>query len=1210
MAGRAWRAGARAAAAWPRAPPLGWRLALLSALVVFVLGDGDGVAANAAANGAGVARAPAPAPAAPEPAATPLEDQHAPTQGTSHLFAPPTDGVLRGRFLAEVSADAMAALPHDDALVEAIRAHAESEWGWCCVRVLRHVGVVTGRASACDACNSESADGYGTLAASGGTAGATLGDVPGGSRKAALTPSQIKAQALPLWLEGSNGGLLPSGVPGAEQSVAVYYDGYASVTLAPVADEGSGAIGQEVGGNASVLSEAAVAAAPWGPVGTASSNEFFPSGTDAPDWCVERTWERLGGDAASYGLWNLDRMSQPKLLSGGKDEGAAAAKGAQASAYPLDGLYQSPECSHGLGVDVYMLDTGVRKEHGAFKFYESLQPGTNLLESDAEATDEHGHGSHTMGTMCGHVFGAAKRARCHPLKVLDLRGGSPWSVIIAGVDWALAHANSGRPKVINMSLQGPRSAPAEVAVRRAVDAGAVVVVAAGNFAADACGSSPGALGGPTDGVITVGALDRKVDGELTASSLTFDQSMLAGGSSGAATAQVPGDNEKRPLQALDGDTVAWYSNWGRCVDMYAPGSAVRSASHELGDGCGQWCSTLKSGTSMSAPAVAAAAAIVRSRFPDLSPAEVEVLLKRHADVLPSVQLGNAQDREAPVLMPRIADDVVPDGYVAPVSPPTAAPTSAPQQTHIEDEDMQGEGDGDETEDQASGQDAWKAESCEPSLAFVSNDRVNFLSVAYGPSGRMYAAYQDIAHDGRLTVAASTSAGWTPLGAPGGVSDGAVRHVKIAVSQLSGTIYVAYTDELHGHKALVKVYSPDDEWVAVGLDTGGIVSQGKAGYQPPANAQHELPTQLAARLIFDMSIAKTSSIPVPLPPANATAPKSTAQPAAESTAELAAEAYAGELLRAADDPSADVPPVDSFGLALVVDPVSDGPVVAFRDAGGDDRLAVLAYHANPTTSTSQDSAARWAAMGTYAGEEANNATASSHLLPWTADYVDMAADPANGLVYLAFCVSGKLRVMRVTAGGGSSIAVDANESLAVPEWEHYGKQLLAFKTKIKVISPSIDVDADGRVVIAFTDASVGARAAASVMTRRDNRWHFLGLPGITEAPTAVPLVRVHPALGMVYLFYRDPIAGGRGTVRVVSEADFLEPSKDASWRLVGEPGGGFGEGFVLAFDVRFAPLADGSAAPPPSDADNISAVAVSDGSQQGVGRVFCRATPPT
>ena len=139
-----------------------------------------------------------------------------------------------------------------------------------------------------------------------------------------------------------------------------------------------------------------------------------------------------------------------------------------------------------------------------------------------------GHGTHVSGTVGGSTYGVAKGVKLVDVRVLDCGGSGSFDGVIAGIDWVAVH-HSG-PSVINMSLGGGAFTPLDDAVAAATAAGVTVVVAAGNDDDDACNYSPARA----PSAITVGATD-------------------------------------------DTDTRAWFSNWGSCVDVFAPGVGVLSA---------------------------------------------------------------------------------------------------------------------------------------------------------------------------------------------------------------------------------------------------------------------------------------------------------------------------------------------------------------------------------------------------------------------------------------------------------------------------------------------------------------------------------------------------------------------------------------------------------------------------------------------------------
>jgi subtilisin family serine protease len=219
---------------------------------------------------------------------------------------------------------------------------------------------------------------------------------------------------------------------------------------------------------------------------------------------------------------------------------------------PLNGAYQASTTAAGL--TAYVIDTGIYAAHQDFGG--RVAAGYTAI-SDGRMTDDcNGHGTHVAGTMGGATYGAAKAVTLIPVRVLNCQGSGTWSGVIAGLDWVATHHTTARA-VANMSLGGGKSDTVNAAVRRVVNDGVVVAVAAGNSGADACRYSPAS--------------------ELSA--LTV----------GATTSA---------------DARASFSNWGKCLDLFAPGVGITSA----------WIgSTTKthtiSGTSMAAPHVAGAAAL-------------------------------------------------------------------------------------------------------------------------------------------------------------------------------------------------------------------------------------------------------------------------------------------------------------------------------------------------------------------------------------------------------------------------------------------------------------------------------------------------------------------------------------------------------------------------------------------------------------------------
>jgi aqualysin 1 len=239
---------------------------------------------------------------------------------------------------------------------------------------------------------------------------------------------------------------------------------------------------------------------------------------------------------------------------------------------PLDTLYHFNYT--GAGVTAFIIDTGIRADHAEFGG-RVMSGYTPIL--DGRGTDDcDGHGTHVAGTVGGATWGVAKQVALRPVRVLDCRGSGSYSGVIAGVDWA---ANSGpRPAVANMSLGGGKSDAMNAAVAGAVAKGITMVVAAGNSNAEACNYSP--AGEPS--AITVGA-------------------------------------------TTSGDARASYSNYGSCVDIFAPGSSITSAWNTSAI-----ATNSISGTSMSSPHVTGAAALASEANPTASPAAIASFLMTRA----------------------------------------------------------------------------------------------------------------------------------------------------------------------------------------------------------------------------------------------------------------------------------------------------------------------------------------------------------------------------------------------------------------------------------------------------------------------------------------------------------------------------------------------------------------------------------------------------
>ena len=235
----------------------------------------------------------------------------------------------------------------------------------------------------------------------------------------------------------------------------------------------------------------------------------------------------------------------------------------------LDGEFST--ANRGDNSIVFVVDTGIASNA---EFSGRLQTGYSAI-SDANGTvDCQGHGTHVASTAVGTSYGVATDALVVPVRVLDCLGSGVTSGILAGLNYVATYPLKGKRAIINMSLGGSASGVIDAAVSRLVELGIVVVVAAGNDSTTACETSPARE--PT--AITVGATD------IT-------------------------------------DTRAFFSNYGSCVDIFAPGYDIEGASIDP-----TYDHVSKSGTSMASPHVAGAAAIALTSFPSASVAQVADLL--------------------------------------------------------------------------------------------------------------------------------------------------------------------------------------------------------------------------------------------------------------------------------------------------------------------------------------------------------------------------------------------------------------------------------------------------------------------------------------------------------------------------------------------------------------------------------------------------------
>lgn len=264
--------------------------------------------------------------------------------------------------------------------------------------------------------------------------------------------------------------------------------------------------------------------------------------------------------------WGLDRLDQRTL--------------------PLNSVFTAAD--KGIGVDAYIVDTGILSTHS--EFTGRMSTGYSAISDGNGTNDCNGHGTHVAGTTAGTTYGIAKSATLIPVRVLGCTGSGTFSGVIAGLDWIVANHAAGTPAVANMSLGGGASSSVDLAVQNVISDGVVMAVAAGNDGLNACNYSPARA----VNAITVGS-------------------------------------------TTSTDARSTFSNTGSCVDIFAPGSGITSA----------WIGSTTaintiSGTSMATPHVAGVAAVLFGRYPTSTPAQIATMLRNSAtpNIVTSVGTGS------------------------------------------------------------------------------------------------------------------------------------------------------------------------------------------------------------------------------------------------------------------------------------------------------------------------------------------------------------------------------------------------------------------------------------------------------------------------------------------------------------------------------------------------------------------------------------------
>jgi len=312
----------------------------------------------------------------------------------------------------------------------------------------------------------------------------------------------------------------------------------------------------------------------------------------------------------------------------------------QAASWGLDrsGVSGAPP-GRGSGVHIYVQDTGIRTSHTDFggRAVAAMDMTTDRVWEctgyGSCAQDVQGHGTHCAGTAAGNTFGVATNAKVYAVKTLGDDGSGARSWQMSGIDWVASRGK--KPAVLSMSLGGPGTDRIyTTSINAATNAGVVVVVAAGNNNGNACLFAPAFV----ESAITVGATNSR-------------------------------------------DERAYYSNWGTCNDIMAPGTSIISAA--VGSDTG---SISLSGTSMACPHVSGGAALILEQNPTWKTPEVLSRLKKNARTgfIAGLKYND------PDFFLWVGSSPAPPSAPTPAPPPTPPPPKCPRFARDEEPDIHGD----------------------------------------------------------------------------------------------------------------------------------------------------------------------------------------------------------------------------------------------------------------------------------------------------------------------------------------------------------------------------------------------------------------------------------------------------------------------------------------------------------------------------------------